>query len=420
MNKYNANNSQANVRNTQHQAINPNQTSSENNHALSCHDPVKLLKTISNREGNGLLEIYQQDIHWKIYLEETRIKYASLSLQSLDELKYHLRYLGCNNAIEAMNAAKALEDNNQTAIDRIIDWLYNKGFLNANQRSQVSERVTREALEPLSWLSDVTYQWYNNTSQEPAVSINKGIEIQTIASQLQTRLQSWQQFLDEIQSPYQRPYFFSAGTKQNLNNSVLVKLGKLMRGLSLHQLASIIKQDEIKLARLLYPYIQNGDIFVRDPKPPWNQLPNIPSLATSSQSNQSESSTQTKTATYKIACVDDSPTILQQIQQLLVNEKYEVTQIDNPVEAASKLFRLKPDLVLMDISMPEINGYKLCSLLRNSNALANVPIIMVTSRSGMIDKVRAKTVGATDYLTKPFTKSNLLTIVEKYLSQEQT
>ena len=67
--------------------------------------------------------------------------------------------------------------------------------------------------------------------------------------------------------------------------------------------------------------------------------------------------------------MDDSPTILDEMHRFLNHEEYEVTKIDDPVKAAAVLFKLKPDLVLMDITMPEINGYKLCSLLRNSVAL---------------------------------------------------
>ena len=67
--------------------------------------------------------------------------------------------------------------------------------------------------------------------------------------------------------------------------------------------------------------------------------------------------------------------------------------------------------------MPNINGYKLCSFFRGSASLKKVPIIMVSGRTGFIDKTRAKMVGATDYLTKPFSQSELLSVVNKYLSK---
>lgn len=396
-----------------------NQTFNQN-HLITFNDPVELLTSFSKTSATGVLNIHYEDIHWKIYLDNGNVKFALLSLQSLEDLTYHLRFFGCKHALEAIKAAKALDSNEQQLIqmpvDQIIEWLHRKEFINDNQVSQLAERVSKQALEPLIWLNHGHYSWEDKCLEQPAVAISNGLKLSKLVAELQTRLNAWQPLIDEIDSPYQRPYFFNARASQNAQDSILVKLSKFMRGLTIQQLASIIQQDEIKFARILYPYLQNGDIVLRAPKSPWNQLPNLPRLATPSAQVASHSVDKVHTKTYKIACVDDSPTVLQEIQRLLNDEKYEVTKIDNPVEAASTLFRLKPDLVLMDISMPEINGYKLCSLLRNSNALAGVPIIMVTSRSGMIDKVRAKTVGASDYLTKPFTKGSLLTIVEKYLS----
>lgn len=388
------------------------------------YDAFKLLTELSNR--SGVLEVSQEQVHWTIYLQQGQLQYASMSVQALEELRYHLHSLGCKKAMEAVKAAKAVENNQysleEMSLDSVIYWLNQQDFLNTKQVSQLSERISKEALEPLLWLSEGYYSWEESESTEPLVSIVPRPELTALIEEFRDRLQHWQKLRDRMSSPYQRPYFFNHRAAESLSNPLLAKLSKLMRGVSIHQLASIIKQDEIKLARILYPHLQSGEIFLREPKSPWNRLPSIPKSAKPQQSNytpeqtgNTDSHASTSQKTIKIACVDDSPTILREMQRLLGDEKYEITKIDNPIEAASILFRVKPDLVLMDISMPEINGYKLCSLLRNSNMLWEVPIIMVTSRTGVIDKVRAKASGATDYLTKPFTKGSLLQIIEKHL-----
>lgn len=387
------------------------------------HDPFQLLTELSNR--SGILEVTQEQVNWTIYLQNGQLQYASMSPQALEELTYHLRYLGFKQAAEAVKAAKAVETHQYSledmSLDSVIYWLSRQEFLTAQQVSQVGERVSREALEPLLWLREGHYNWEESQSTEPLVSIVPRPKLTTLIEEFRNRRQHWQKLADKINSPYQRPYFFNQRAAESLSNPLLAKLSKLMRGFSIHQLASIIKQDEIKLARILYPHLQSGDIFLREPKSPWNRLPQLPKLSkqdpqTHTSNISSRSGVDQKLI--KIACVDDSPTILREMQRLLGNEKYEITKIDNPIEAASILFRVKPDLVLMDISMPEINGYKLCSLLRNSNMLWKVPIIMVTSRTGVIDKVRAKASGATDYLTKPFTKGSLLQMVEKHLQSK--
>jgi len=342
-----------------------------------------------------------------------------MSVQSVEELTYHLQCLGCKAAVEALKTAKSLENTRNSlegmSLDSILHWLSRQEFLNAEEVSKVTEQVSREALEPLFWLKDGQYTWQESDSTEPLVSIQPRLQLATLMADFQSRLESWQKLLDKISSPYQRPYFFNNRTVDSEANPLIAKLSKLMRGFSIHQLAKIIKQDEIKLAQILYPHIKSGEIFLREPKSFWAQLPKLPQLPKKEEKTNVSSRPSTHQKTIKIACVDDSPTILREMQRLLGEEPYEITKIENPVEAAAILFRVKPDLILMDISMPEINGYKLCSLLRNSKALAGVPIIMVTSRTGVIDKVRAKASGATDYLTKPFTKNSLLAVIEKHL-----
>ena len=118
---------------------------------------------------------------------------------------------------------------------------------------------------------------------------------------------------------------------------------------------------------------------------------------------------------WKIICIDDSPTILKEVQRFLPPERFAVKAIDNPVQAVPIIFHIQPDLILLDINMPEINGYKLCGLLRASNHCAHTPIIMLTANTGLIDKARAKIAGATDYFTKPFTRQELMLMIEKYL-----
>jgi len=381
------------------------------------HNSFQLFKELSNR--SGVLEISRENINWIVYLEQGQLQYASMSVQSVEELTYHLQCLGCKAAVEALKTAKSLENTRNSlegmSLDSILHWLSRQEFLNAEEVSKVTEQVSREALEPLFWLKDGQYTWQESDSTEPLVSIQPRLQLATLMADFQSRLESWQKLLDKISSPYQRPYFFNNRTVDSEANPLIAKLSKLMRGFSIHQLAKIIKQDEIKLAQILYPHIKSGEIFLREPKSFWAQLPKLPQLPKKEEKTNVSSRPSTHQKTIKIACVDDSPTILREMQRLLGEEPYEITKIENPVEAAAILFRVKPDLILMDISMPEINGYKLCSLLRNSKALAGVPIIMVTSRTGVIDKVRAKASGATDYLTKPFTKNSLLAVIEKHL-----
>lgn len=120
--------------------------------------------------------------------------------------------------------------------------------------------------------------------------------------------------------------------------------------------------------------------------------------------------------TYKIVCVDDSPTILKEISHFLDDESFSVFTIKDSIKALMQIVRLKPDLVLLDVNMAGIDGYELCRLLRNHSLFKKTPIVMVTGNTGIIDRVKAKFVGASGYLTKPFTQSDLLKMVFRHLS----
>ncbi len=119
---------------------------------------------------------------------------------------------------------------------------------------------------------------------------------------------------------------------------------------------------------------------------------------------------------YKIVCVDDSPVILQEIENFLQDEIFSVFTISNPVKALMQIIKIKPDMVLLDVNMSGIDGYELCRLLRNHSFFRSTPIIMVTANTGIINRVKARIGGASGYVTKPFTQSDLLKMVFKHLS----
>ena len=123
-----------------------------------------------------------------------------------------------------------------------------------------------------------------------------------------------------------------------------------------------------------------------------------------------------RTKQWKIVCIDDSPTILNEISRFLERDDFAVIPITEPLKALMKIMRIKPDLILLDVGMPNIDGYKLCSLIRKYSAFKNTPIVMVTGNKGLIDRAKARMAGATDYMTKPFTQSDLLDMVFNYLS----
>jgi twitching motility two-component system response regulator PilG len=115
-----------------------------------------------------------------------------------------------------------------------------------------------------------------------------------------------------------------------------------------------------------------------------------------------------------ILVVDDSPTIQKVVSVTLEAHGHEVVTASDGMEALSKLRTLKPDLVLLDITMPHMDGYQLCRILRSNDLTRQVPIVMLSGKDGLFDKMRGRMAGAASYITKPFAPSALPPLVEKY------
>jgi twitching motility two-component system response regulator PilG len=118
---------------------------------------------------------------------------------------------------------------------------------------------------------------------------------------------------------------------------------------------------------------------------------------------------------YRIACIDDSPSILQVIRSFLSDREFDVVLISDPLRAPMQIVRSKPDLILLDVGMPNLDGYELCAILRRHPSFKHLPIVMVTGHTGFIDRAKAKIAGASGYLTKPFTQAELQETVTKHL-----
>ncbi|MBK1986687.1 response regulator [Sphaerospermopsis aphanizomenoides BCCUSP55] len=355
--------------------------------------------------------------------------------------------------------------NSQLPEYQAIHWLVTQQHLPSHQAALLIQELVKEVIESFLLVREGTY-----VLTEPVNSIPKICKLDTenIIDRCQKRLQNWQYFTPQISSPFQRPYLL---INSKFYDKQLPKLQEnittWMKGFSLRHLGVIMNVDEVELARILYPYILQGSIILHEPDPPFDKLPKtftdfsefpqyripvineksssvevladvadgvedyIPetstlSTATLEQSNipnnieSGEETVNTATITakkiYKIISVDDSPTILKEISRCLEDENVAVVTINDPVKAVMSIIRHKPDLILLDLSMAGIDGYELCRIIRNNSMFKEIPIIFVTGSKGIVDKVKARMVGASGYLTKPFTRAELLKMIFMHLA----
>ena len=118
----------------------------------------------------------------------------------------------------------------------------------------------------------------------------------------------------------------------------------------------------------------------------------------------------------KVMVIDDSKTIRRTAETLLKKEGCEVLTAVDGFEALAKISDQKPAIIFVDIMMPRLDGYQTCALIKNNPLFRATPVIMLSSKDGLFDKARGRIVGAEQYLTKPFTRDELLGAIHRHVS----
>lgn len=402
-------------------------------------NPIQLIKQLAESRYEGCLKISQQKVSYLIYFSEGKINYATHSVDPFERLDLHLRRLSNinPNVTSALRAQTRLEFEHPEKSNDIqmpqeyegICWLISQGYITKEEAKSLVKSLIEEVVEMYLLLTNYTYE----ISEISALAQVCSIDALTMVPERLSHVKHWQSLAPAITSPYQRPYCHSVSLLQEALPDTYQKLSKVLIGFSFRQMAVLLKQDELKLAQSLHSLIVKGAIKLREAQPPFDQLPKFEPVRSATNRTATASKpveakpepvgnidlvgsvklTETKG---KIACVDDSPTILKEINRFLEGNNLEIISINDSVKALIEIMRFKPDLILLDVGMPSVDGYQLCRLIRNSSMFKSTPIVMVTGNNSLIDRAKARISGATDYLTKPFTQPELLKIVFRYLT----
>jgi twitching motility two-component system response regulator PilG len=117
----------------------------------------------------------------------------------------------------------------------------------------------------------------------------------------------------------------------------------------------------------------------------------------------------------KVMVIDDSKTIRRTAETLLKKEGCDVLTAVDGFEALAKISDQKPSIIFVDIMMPRLDGYQTCSLIKHNKVFRSIPVIMLSSKDGLFDRARGRIVGSEHYLTKPFTREELLSAIESHV-----
>ncbi len=410
-------------------------------------------ETLKNLEicKDGCVYIVRDRIRWSFYIEKGKLVYASHSLDSFERLERHLRALSrelpaLNDKLRSQLRLMFDDPNPENAKYKVtteilcteylaILWLVGEGHLPKPMAGKLVARIIQEVVEsflclPSGEFSNIYYEHFLKETY-CSLSVDRILEVVT------QRLQAWYSLGPTICSPYQCPYLVSqTSAEKRMSVETVQRLGRILRGFNFCQLGALLGKDPLAIAKQLTPLISDGSILLRDPLSPFDMLPRTYYLAPEEERENIEKLSETFTdeasseddisgisqvfisqpvKTWKVVCIDDSESMLSIINSYLGREDFQVTLIQDSMKALLRITSIRPDLILLDIGMPNVDGYQLCSLIRKSSILKDIPIVMVTGNKGLIDRARARIAGATDYLTKPFVQADLLKMMIRHL-----
>jgi len=124
------------------------------------------------------------------------------------------------------------------------------------------------------------------------------------------------------------------------------------------------------------------------------------------------------TGPVKVLVIDDSNTIRRSAEMFLRQAGFDVILAEDGFDALAKISDHQPKVIFVDIMMPRLDGYQTCSLIKHNKVFRAIPVIMLSSKDGLFDRARGRIVGSEHYLTKPFTRDELLSAIERHVSRE--
>lgn len=337
---------------------------------------------------------------WFVFVFNGQVVYAGTGETNISRLRDYLRRYNLMHVATDPDAMGEIATVNAPEYGYLWN-LMEHHILTPAQGRSIIRGMVHETLFDLLSLHQGSFVFEQGPALSPQLTT---LEIGSLVVKVMQQIQQWKQLHPHIHSPEQCPVLpATAELQQTLSQSTVETLLRWIDGqTSIRQIARLLNRDIVTVGRALQPYVQQGLIQLSTVAPDQTWLPG-PDVSRSRQR-----------AVPRIVCIDDGATIRKAVEHILSHHGYEATAISNPLKALSLVFQLKPDLILCDIAMPELDGYEICAMLRRSTAFRQTPIVMLTGKDGFIDRVRARMVGATDYLTKPFGEHELLTLVERY------
>ncbi|MEH2320071.1 response regulator [Nostoc sp.] len=370
---------------------------------------VNEFQTCTQLQYNGKLNIKSsKGSQWTFYYRLGRIVWATGGTHPFRRWRRHIAQ-NCPQ-IDVDKLQVRLQDLSIDYWDyRLLEILYKRQKIQREQINSIVDNTIAELLFDVAMQGNFASISCNRSQEVILEAPMSFTSTEMSVKQMQDSWKIWSEaglanFSPDLAPFLRRPEIL----QQMVSASVYKNFVNLINGkFTLRDLAVKMKQGVMPLTRSLLPYILKGIIELME-------VPDLPLVVT--EVNNSFTTTQLKKQTAPlVACVDDSPQVCKMLEDIITSNGFRFVKIQDAVQALPTLIQEKPDLIFLDLIMPVASGYEICTQLRRISTFANTPIIILTGNDGFLDRVRAKVVGSTDFLTKPVVTDKVMAIVRKYL-----
>lgn len=285
--------------------------------------------------------------------------------------------------------------------------------------SQLTNILTTAALETIFDLLQYSQSEKLTFRSQPQAFANRPLILLRTEDMLDRAEAMWQEWdsqgLGNI-SPNKTPaivhpvQLYRQTTPIIYQNLIQVITGKQ----TLREIAVAINEDLLLLTRSLTRYIQTGIIESID-------LPDLPAPSMENKSAPAlpamvtPPSSATILSNKLVMCIDDSPQVCKLMRAIVTEAGHRFISIQDSTQALPRLLENNPDLIFLDLIMPKVNGYEICSQIKRISTLAHIPIVILTGQDGLLDRVRSKANGASEFISKPITRHAINTSLTKYI-----
>lgn len=355
----------------------------------------KILQSLIAGEGSGKLIVHSKanpDIHWRIYLGNGRIHYAGSDQGQSERLNYLFRrHISGKN----IHLNQAIANDYQYLCE-----VWDSQEFSFQEIRSILARLTQEALIQILSLSQPVCRFEETVGLDRLLLY---LDLKQLMQPAAQEIKHWLKVRSVIDSPFQRAIASNVNAilpglckLEHITSDLLNRYEKLPglveKQMCVYEIAESLNTTSLNVAIILKTLAGQGIITMGPYEP--EEEDNRP----------------------VIACVDDSPSIQRVVSFALEATGFRVINIKQASSALTTLMHSKPALILMDINMPDIDGYQLCSICNKSEALKHIPIVMLTGRTGVLDRVKAKMHGSVGYICKPFQPQELVETVQSFIS----